>query len=139
MMRDFHTRCPQEAEQETRTVTVLQHGGPLPKGTYGFIELYCDEDDCDCRRVVISVLAREKRKVVATLNYGWEKLSFYRRWIKGPWSTAGMRGVTLEPGVRQSRHAEMFRQFFADVLLNDRAYYKRIQRHYRLFKASGPK
>jgi hypothetical protein len=51
------------AERETRTARVpgtLSPDNPnyLPADEYGFDELYCDERNCDCRRVMINVLAR---------------------------------------------------------------------------------
>jgi hypothetical protein len=67
-MDAFFTRYPKEAELETRTATV-EGDGDVPPGTYAFLELFCPDVSCDCRRVVISVLSREREVVVATLNY----------------------------------------------------------------------
>jgi len=33
----------------------------IPDGEYGFVELYCDEPDCDCRRVVIDIKPKESK------------------------------------------------------------------------------
>ena len=53
----------------------------LPDGNYGFIEMYCDEPNCDCRRVMVLVLRPETgtNKPWATINYGWESEGFYQK------------------------------------------------------------
>ncbi len=64
------------AERETRTVRVLEmspQNGNLPVDEYGFDELYSTERRCDCRRVMINVLARNARRHVATINHAFEK------------------------------------------------------------------
>lgn len=101
-------------------------------------EFYCPEVGCDCRRVVISVVAEPGDNVVATLNYGWERASFYRRWSPGDPLAAQMAGVFLEPSGRQSKHAEFFLRFFCDFVLPDPRFKARLRRHYRLFKAWRP-
>jgi hypothetical protein len=141
MMTEFVTRCPDEAATETRTIAVIDDGGLVPAGEYGFLELYCDEDGCDCRRAVITVIARDGMAIMATLSYGWASRAFYRRWSHDPRPgvAAEMKGVVLEPLGQQSRYAEAFRGLFEDMLRQDRAYRERIQRHYRLFKAWTPR
>ncbi len=77
----LHNICPRIAEKETRVITIQQDDNEfhLPQGDYVFIELFCDE--CDCRRVFLHVFI--KQKIVATIAYGWEKLSFYKKEFKG--------------------------------------------------------
>ena len=135
-MTEFVTRYPNEAVAETRTIAVLDDDGIVPAGTYGFLELFCDEDGCDCRRALIVVVARDGMQIMATLGYGWASRAFYRRWSHdpSPGATAGMKGVSLEALGRQSRYAEIFRGLFEDMLREDRAYRKRIERHSRMFK-----
>ena len=79
-MTPFMERFPEVGARETRSVTVTQRQD-LPDGEYGFLELYCDEPGCDCRRVIISVLKPETgwSKSWATIGYGWESLDFYRK------------------------------------------------------------
>ena len=62
-------RFPEVGARETRLVTVPQRQD-LPDWEYGFVELYCDEPDCDCRRVMINVLRPETgwSKVWATIS-----------------------------------------------------------------------
>ena len=54
-MIPFDSRFPQTAARETRSLHVVGTGGPLPPGEYGYLEFYCDEPACDCRRVLLQV------------------------------------------------------------------------------------
>ena len=56
-MSPFISRFPGLGEQETRVATVLEDD-ELPEGEYAFLESYCDEPGCDCRRVVVRVVER---------------------------------------------------------------------------------
>ena len=80
-MIPFMERFPEVGARETRSVTVPPRQD-LPEGEYGFVELYCDEPACDCRRVILDVLRPETgwSKVWATISYGWESLDFYGKW-----------------------------------------------------------
>ena len=60
-MIPFHSLAGERAFDEMRVISVMKEG-TLPPGNYGFTELYCDEDDCDCRRVIFQV-RREDRTV----------------------------------------------------------------------------
>ncbi|MBA3441078.1 MAG: hypothetical protein H0T92_14530 [Pyrinomonadaceae bacterium] len=51
MMTPFSTKFADLAWQETRTITVCGRD-ELPDGEYAFVESYCDEASCDCRRVM---------------------------------------------------------------------------------------
>lgn len=51
----------------------------LSAGEYAFVEFYCEEPNCDCRRAFIQVIARHQAdKVLASINCGWEAESFDR-------------------------------------------------------------
>ena len=52
------------AERETRTVTV-QEGNPwgVPGDEYALVESYCTDPGCDCRRVMLNVLARQEYNI----------------------------------------------------------------------------
>ena len=84
-MIPFTERFLELGARETRSVTVT--GQPdLPDGDYGFLELYCNEPSCDCRRATISVLRPETgwSRVWATISSGWESVDFYEKWKSGP-------------------------------------------------------
>ncbi len=132
-MTPFHSLLPDVAADETRSVTVLDLPG-LPKGQYGFIESYCDDPACDCRRVLINVISPEKPgKILATINYGWESLAFYAKWIGSARDAAQARGATLDPLNAQSALSPALLRLF-ETVLQDQAYVERLKRHYALFK-----
>jgi len=79
-MMAFYSRFKDLAFKETRVCTVLP-GRAMPADEYGFLEFYCDDTRCDCRRVIIKVLGHHSGdKVWATISYGWEAPEFYRKW-----------------------------------------------------------
>jgi hypothetical protein len=83
-MIPFMERFPEVGARETRSVRVPQRQD-LPEGEYGFVELYCDEPGCDCRRVMIDVLRPETgwSKVWATISYGWGESRFLPQMERG--------------------------------------------------------
>ena len=99
--------------------------GNLPVDEYGFDESYCDEPGCDCRRVMINVLARNARAHVATINHAFEKLA------KGDIVD---EQTFLDPLNQQSKLAPALLELFEKVVLADPAYRQRLEVHYRLFK-----
>ena len=107
----------------------------IPDGEYALVEFYCDEPDCDCRRVIFHVIsAPPDVRIWATINYGWETLEFYARWMHGDAETAAeMQGASLEPFGPQSQYSQAFLELVKWVLQDD-AYVRRLQTHYRLFK-----
>jgi hypothetical protein len=58
---------------------VLAAGTPLPAGAYLFMEMFCTEPDCDCRKVMMWV--EHDGRYVALINYGWEDEAFYAKWM----------------------------------------------------------
>ena len=121
-MRPFVTKFPKLGEKETRVVTVFeqQAGGP-PPDQYAFVELFCDEKNCDCRRVMISVLANRTKKIMATINMGFD-------------SDDVDAGPFLDPLNPQSEYSRYFIKMFTDVVNDDPEYLDRLERHYVMFK-----
>ena len=139
-MIPFHSVFPELAQQEVRCV----HLGPapdavsesaLPADEYIFLEFYCDDLDCDCRRVFLQVIAKgQPGKVFASIGYGWEKESFYRK--RMPWAPDEAKGTVrgeLDPLNEQSEFAQDFLELFKRVVL-DEPYRLRLRRHYRLLR-----
>src|SRR3954470_17919078 len=92
-MSGFWLRFPEVAARETRTINLGSPQNGLPAGSYGFLELYCNDPACDCRRVLLQVRTEhDPNKVLATINYGWESLDFYRKWLHG--DRKGAREIT---------------------------------------------
>jgi len=111
----------------------------LPDGEYGFLELYCDDPACDCRRAVIQVIAPTSgANVWATINYGWESLEFYEKWVGHKETARDACGATLDPINLQSEYAGALLRLFTQIL-QDQAYVERLKRHYLLFKADVQK
>lgn len=134
-MVPFFERSPELAFAETRCATIYNHP-VLPEDEYAFLESFCADPACDCRRVFVHVVARNRKgPILATINYGWEDEAFYRRW-----STSGMiepeelKGPNLAI-VPQSRYAPALLEVFEEVVL-DEDYVKRLRRHYAMFKES---
>ncbi len=137
-MVPFYTHFRDLAFKEMRSATVRGMPG-LPDGEYGFLELYCDEPTCDCRRVIIDVIAPTTgSKIWATISYGWESLEFYEKWMRDKESARESHGATLDPLNPQTEYSDALLQLFNHVL-QDEAYVERLKRHYQLFKSSLPK
>jgi hypothetical protein len=129
---------PEIAKSETRTVTILHEGDyDLPAGSYGFLEMFCNEPGCDCRRVFFCVVSEKSNRVVAYIAYGWETPSYYRKWFGSddPHDISELKGPALNVGSPQSSLAPALLDFVREVLLRDEAYLERIIRHYHLFRA----
>jgi hypothetical protein len=145
-MAPFFSRFPELAARETRTLKLLGPQFGLPAAEFGFLELYCNEPTCDCRRVLLQVCSPDQpAKVLATINYGWESEDFYARWLDGDRESAReLVSASLDPINPQSKLSPALLMVFRHVLLQDRAYIDRLRRHYLMFKraqhgsVSGP-
>ena len=139
-MTPFFERFPERGVQETRSVTITGRSD-LPDGDYGFIELYCDEPHCDCRRVMVVVLRPDTgwNKFWATINYGWESREFYLRWAGAPQGDRGpWEGPFLDPLATQTRYSPVLLELFKS-LLQSPDYVERLKSHYRLFRTAVEK
>jgi hypothetical protein len=135
-MVPFMKRFPKLAASETRSVTVTGRDD-LPDGEYGFIEFYCNEPQCDCRRVVVVVLRPETGwKFWAVINYGWESVQFYKKWAGAPASDRSeWQGPELDPLSEQTPYAPALLNLFKWVLQSP-GYVERLKKHYQLFRAA---
>ena len=114
----FHELCPEVGLRETRTVALPANSDlGLPADNYAFLEMYCSEAGCDCRRVYFQVIAMSNPSVVlAVITWGWEPLAFYRRWGHYPGAekdAKDMKGPALALLTKQSALAPAIRQPFA--------------------------
>ena len=135
-MIPFYTRFSDLAFRETRSIQLLDPGSPLPVGEYAFIEFYCEDLGCDCRRALLQVVSsKNPAKPLATINFGWERVEFYTDWMHGD-AEAGREIVeaSLDPLNPQSDLAEDLLDVFRCVLMTDAAYVARLARHYQMFK-----
>jgi len=132
----FHYHFREIAKKETRTITIMREDDIVPKGSYGLLEMYCDDPSCDCRRVFLEVHDWERGKDMAFIAYGWESREFYLRWfgMDNPQVIRELQGPILNDGSPQSKYAPAFLKLVKDVVLSDPAYIARLKRHYQMFK-----
>jgi hypothetical protein len=74
---------------------------------------------------------------VATITYGWENLSYYKKWMGGEEDDFILRQFkdpSLAIAARQSQFADKWLRIFEDILQADNAYANRLERHYHLVK-----
>jgi len=131
----FYERFKEIAIRETRSITI-RNNPDLPDDEFGFLELYCNDENCDCQRVFFNVVSRKRGKDVAVIAYGWEDSEFYARWYRrnDPQLIQEMQGPILNPTSQQSELAPALLRLVRDTLLKDPAYIERLKRHYRMFK-----
>ncbi len=138
LFQPFQELLPEIAENETRSITILQNAPGLPPlGQYMFIELFCTELDCDCRNAMILIYHVEKRQTITRLRYCWETKSYYDR-INLDFE-GDVPGIFVDIGF-----SGPYSEYFANVLkemcldnehsINDTDYSERLKKHYRLFR-----
>ena len=133
----FGDRFPEIAEKETRSIMVFDDP-ELPKDNYLLVELYCDEPECDCRRVMFHIFSEMKKKFIATIAWGWESKKFYQKWMSHPDPEAidEMCGLTINRLSYQSNIAPLLLKKIRELILPDKKYTDRIKRHYKIFRKS---
>jgi hypothetical protein len=148
----FHSRFPELAAEETRVITIFKESNlSLPPGEYALVESFCNEPRCDCRRVFLSVFAKDLSgmravitqavKTQAVISFGWERRAFYVRWFgsNDPKMIANLKGPALAIGQPQSNLAPLLLKVVKEIVLSDSAYVERLKRHYVMFRASVAK
>ncbi len=88
-MPEVRPLLPELAQREVRLVRLGTTPGTapeiaLPPDEYAYLESCCEDLNRDCRRVFLQAIAKgQPGKVFASISYGWEKESFYRK--RMPW------------------------------------------------------
>lgn len=124
-------------ECQTRSVTL--NGDPcLPNGEYIFIDSYCTDNTCDCRKTMIHIIHDNKH--VSTVSFSWENPRFYLRWLR---STAShklareMSGVSIDYSSPDLVSREGVLLMVNHLL--DKTWIAKIKENYRLIrKATKP-
>jgi hypothetical protein len=107
----------------------------VPPDKYWFIEWYCIDPECDCRRVRLLVTPEANPdQSVAVISWGWETREFYRKWLDDDDHARGTMAGCLEEMVPQSRYAETFLSLFQERIGADAELRRRFAEHYALFK-----
>lgn len=135
-MVPFESRCgPRGAE------TILGFsagaGGGLAAGDYELREFYCDDQTCDCHRVLFRVVPRNVRgTIIASICYGWESADFYRSIaVPGLLSPEQLTCGTLDPPNEQSSIAHDILRVFQKVL-RDPDLDRHLRGRYARFRAA---
>jgi hypothetical protein len=140
---------PDVAMEETRTLTVFSYNKyGVPPGNYGLIEMYCNDEGCDCRRVFLAVISSVTKSIEAVITFGWESKAFYARWMNRGTGTSyskmdafdreigdNMHGIHLNLASEQSKIAPNIMQMVTELVLSDKDYVDRLKRHYKLFRS----
>lgn len=135
-MQPFYSAFPELAQRETRVAIVPVTQGNTPAGRYAFMEFFCSDRGCDCRRALIEVVEESNHNtILATINFGWESANFYAQRLGGDQeSAAEIRAASLDPLNAQSDLAESLLALFRQIVRSDQAYVDRLARHYQMFK-----
>lgn len=131
MMEPFDNRFLEIARKETRCV-IIPRGKTLPEGEYFFVESYCNDKKCDCRRVFINVY--HNGKPVATIGYGWEELEYYEKWMGDKKLAKDVKGPILEIDGFFTEYSDEVFNLFNEIMLKDSVFIARLKKHYELFK-----
>jgi hypothetical protein len=135
-LKPFDVLYPEIARRETHVCEapkLLEWALPTK---YFLREFYCTEEGCDCRRVLVRFLADSPRaEVAASVNFGWGKPAYYKKWSRLPDLWREMAGATLEPFAEQGPEAEMFLLIF-EKIVQDPELVAAFRRHYALVKES---
>ena len=137
MYQSFHDLFPAIAEKETRAITLFSNNKyGLPADDYLFVELFCNDPKCDCRRAMFQVFTLSNNKDLATICWGWESASFYTKWLgyNNKETIDELKGPALNTASFQSAKATILLNLFLELLLPDTAFTKRVKEHYARFK-----
>jgi hypothetical protein len=129
----YHLSFPEQAATETRSITIQQVQKGIDPGEYVFLEFFCDDATCDCRRALIGVYDAN-HQLMANISYGWEKLKFYEKWMGSRVGIEHIPGVNLYEMQPQGKGCKNFVAFFKEMIARDPAYEKRIRQHYQQMK-----
>ena len=132
----FYDAFPKIAEAETRCL--ISFADPLlPADTYALTELYCNEVNCDCRRVFLQIASKARKDYVAVIAYGWATTEYYKKWLHNdnPEFLKDLKGPVLNDPSPQSDIADVLLERIKEVL-KDKEYVERLKRHYRMFKSA---
>lgn len=131
----FNEYFPEIAKRETREIVIHRPSGGL-SGGYGLLEMYCTDPECDCRRVMFSIVSEKEKSNVAVIGYGWEDEDFYEKWYgkKDKSIIKDLKGPSLNSLSKQTKFATELLEVIKNVVLKDEDYVDRLKKHYIIFK-----
>jgi hypothetical protein len=135
-MRPYFILFPPRSPVETRLLFARRSADGIPDGDYRFVEFYCDEPGCDCRRVVVQVWDQENR-TLAAFSFGWESPEYYARWLKSDdvQMAREMASVTRGFTGPRSRSEDAFFAEFKKAV-GEPSYVAKLRKHYEQFRAA---
>ncbi len=69
---------------EIRTIVIFKPNSlNVPSGDYELVEMFYDDEDCDCKRVMITVILSVTQKAVAVITFRWRQNRFKRNGLTG--------------------------------------------------------
>jgi len=122
----FYVVDPDLAARETRVTTLFKLSKEgVPEGEYGLLEFYCPDPDCDCRRVMINVVEKDRpTEFLASISYGFDH-------------DAEDAGPYLDPLNKQCAYADGLLRMVERVAFSDVRYLARLKHHYALVKRAA--
>lgn len=143
--QSFGLICPEIAFRETWRFTLPTPQADLKPGHYTFLEHYCADSSCDCRRVWLVIQYHRQWPPgnasgthIATVGFGWESPEFYVNWAHGDPEAADLSGPLLEPFQQQPKTAETGLEMAIQVIFSRTEHVLRLRQHYRAFRANLP-
>jgi len=133
----FTQVCPDGGDK----VWVLTARGvpDLPDDNYRLIDAYCAVPECDCRVAYIFVVGESKPdKLLASINFGWEPIQFYEKYIEAYSPNIGasnLKGPVLIPRVPQSIVAPTLLEVLIPILQKPEIE-RSIKQRYHRFKVA---
>lgn len=106
-----------DAEEGVVGVTLPRKVGKAKAGEYSFVEAYCTDTGCDCRRTVLYVV-NSKGKQAAMIEFGFD-------------ADDPLAGPYLNEYARQPAGAEDLLRVFVDLLNETPDWLKGMYRHYK--------
>jgi len=102
---------------------------------YVLLEYYCDEPDCDCRRVVLDVVSSDQPgRIFASIHFGWENSAFYRKWAQTPADARLLKQGVLDPTVLHCDWADLLLDHVREEVLANPKAVARFKKHYAMLK-----
>ncbi|HVC96302.1 MAG TPA: hypothetical protein VND64_21640 [Pirellulales bacterium] len=111
-------------QRETRAIVLMDGPGDqsrIPADRYELIEFYCTDPKCDCRRVLLRVIARSAEEPVCTISFGFD-------------ADDPTRGPYVDPLNPRRKFADEMLQLVDQMVLSDPKYVERLERHYKMVK-----
>ena len=105
-------------------------------GWYDFVDYYCPDPNCDCRRTTL-VIVDQSLQQHAAIIYGWEPRSFYLQSKAEVLTEEEVDRLTqgfLDSWDVQSADAPFFLSSFVSYFRDDPSFREWLETRYRLFK-----